>query len=119
MTEYSLALALVAIVCVVIVRGLGEQTSVKYDDIAASIAAGGPGGCWVAAELFGGWYAPKTVAARYYVNYIGPDWFKDFYLRNGENFSKFLHSHPSVKPVVQPLFEYFAREGSKALNNVS
>jgi hypothetical protein len=69
-------------------------------------------GCWVAAEIFGGWYEPKTCAARYYINSLAPTWFKNFYLKYGEKTAKFIHNKPIFKMLLRPLFEYFAYRGS-------
>lgn len=78
-------------------------------------AAGGFGkffaGCWVASEIFGGWNEPKTVAARIYVNSIGPKWFKNIYLRFGKSFADFISNKPILKLLLKPLFEMFAKKG--------
>jgi len=71
--------------------------------------ASGPG-CWVAAELFGGWYEPKTVAARHYINDIGPSWFKKLYLEHGLDFARFIKDKPILKTAIRPLFEYFSQK---------
>lgn len=64
-------------------------------------------GCWVASEIFGGWYHPKTVMARLYINYIAPNWFKEFYIRYGKKFSEFISNKPMIKIILRPLFEMF------------
>lgn len=74
-------------------------------------------GCWVASEIFGGWYEPRTVAARNYVNLIGPKWFKDFYIKHGEKIAKFISNKPVLKNMLRPLFEYFAKRGGYAYSN--
>jgi hypothetical protein len=68
-------------------------------------------GCWVAAEIFGGWYAPKTVLARNYVNAMAPKWFFNFYIKNGEEIAKFIKNKPILKLALRPLFELFAKLG--------
>jgi len=73
------------------------------------------GMCWVASELFGGWYEPKTVAARYYISEIGPKWFKNIYLKHGEKFAKFISNKPWLKNMIRPLFEFFSKVGSKVI----
>ncbi len=114
-------LVLVAVVSIGIMRSFGKDTIYStYDNINESmIVAGDPGGCWVASELFGGWYEPKTVAARYYVNNMAPLWFKDLYLAHGEKFAQTLHKHPMLKPLVRPLFEHFAEQGAKLIEKTS
>jgi hypothetical protein len=66
------------------------------------------GGCWVAAEVFGGWHHPQTVLARVYVNFLAPSWFKNFYMAYGERIAKFIHNKPILKKILRPLFEMFA-----------
>lgn len=115
-------IAVVAIPILKIVGGSEESDSGglggTYTRIQDSIA-GTQAGCWVASELFGGWYEPQTVAARYYVNNIAPVWFKDLYLSHGEKFAQTLHKHPELKPLIRPLFEHFAEQGAKALKTHS
>ncbi|MDD5387602.1 MAG: hypothetical protein PHQ22_10455 [Sulfuricurvum sp.] len=64
--------------------------------------------CWVAKEVFGSWEHPKTVLARYYINNIGPKWFKKFYLTHGEKIAQFISNKPMLKICIRPLFELFA-----------
>ena len=71
--------------------------------------------CWVAAEIFGGWNKPKTVMARYYINFIAPVWFKNFYLANGKAIAKFISNKPVLKMMIRPLFECFAYMGGRAI----
>lgn len=70
-------------------------------------------GCWVAAEIFGGWDMPKTVAARWYVNNDAPVWFRELYMDYGEWFAGWLKGHSLIKKLVRPLFEYFAWRGRR------
>lgn len=63
--------------------------------------------CWVAAELFGGWNEYKTVMARYYIMYMAPAWFKEFYAKRGEQFALYIQNKPIIKMLVRPLFEMF------------
>ena len=69
------------------------------------------GGCWVAAEIFGGWNEPKTTMARYFINELAPKWFKKLYLKYGEGVAKFIHNKPVFRFMLRPLFEYFALKG--------
>lgn len=65
--------------------------------------------CWVAAEVFpGGWDDPKTHAARYFIGHIGPEWFKNLYIKRGEKFAEFISNKPIIKFFVRGLFEVFA-----------
>lgn len=74
-----------------------------------ALAAAPP--CWVASEIFGGWYHPKTIRARYYVNNIAPNWFRELYMKYGESIAKFISNKPLLKNILKPLFEMFARKG--------
>jgi len=67
--------------------------------------------CWVASEIFGGWFAPKTIQARCYITYLAPPWFRNFYIRHGEKMAHFISNKPLLKILLRPLFEYFAWRG--------
>lgn len=78
--------------------------------------------CWVAAEIFGGdytkdesWEHEKVKTARYYINFISPCWFNNFYIKHGEAIAKFIHNKPILKMMIKPLFEYFALRGKQAM----
>jgi hypothetical protein len=90
------------------------QTAAQLMQGAGSLASGisGTGGakslfCWVASEIFGGWYHHKTVMARIYIDRIAPEWFKEFYIHHGEKIAKFISDKPILKLMLQPLFEIF------------
>jgi len=72
---------------------------------------GGMFGCWVAAEVFGGWEKPKTILARFYIRNIAPLWFRNFYMKYGERIAKFIHNKLILKIIIRPLFEMFALVG--------
>lgn len=65
-------------------------------------------GCWVASEIFGGWYHPKTIWARMY---IANSLFKNLYLKYGERISLIIKNNLILKLMLRPLFEYFAMKG--------
>lgn len=69
--------------------------------------------CWVASELFGGWYHPQTVNARKYVAFVAPAWFRKAYIKYGERIAKFISNKPRLKNLIRPLFVRFAEIGSK------
>lgn len=77
--------------------------------------AGWFGTCWVAAEIFGGWYHPKTVGARHFIGNIAPKWFRDFYVKHGEKIAKYISDKPVIKAILWPLFEIFSFIGRKRL----
>lgn len=76
--------------------------------------------CWVAAVIFGGWHEPKTVQARYYVSYMAPRWFREWYIAHGRRIAAFIQDKPLLILALRPLFEFFAwqarlgRKGSYA-----
>lgn len=86
-----------------------------YTEIAKLVAMLFAGGCWVASVIYGktiedGWFKPETIKARLYVNLKAPNWFRNFYYRNGRNIAKFIHKHSWLKPIVRPLFDWFGRK---------
>ncbi|MBI4431855.1 MAG: hypothetical protein HY587_09125 [Candidatus Omnitrophica bacterium] len=119
-------IVLIAVVSIGILRKVGgspdaetpEGVSGMFFVIEQNLTPATAGGCWVAAELFGGWYEPKTVSARYYVNHMAPAWFRAAYLAHGRDFAKVLHQHPELKPLVRPLFEHFASEGERLIRSI-
>ena len=89
----------------------GDSPFTQAGSVIGSLAAVAAGGCWVAAEVFGGWYEPKTCACRYYISNLGPKWFKSLYMKFGESFSKVVKKHSWLKKIITPLFEKFAKLG--------
>lgn len=81
-----------------------------------AMAAVAGGGCWVAKEIFGYWEHPKTIRARFWINMIGPKWFKKFYWKHGEKFAKFISDKPIIKIMLRPLFETFSFLGKEEPN---
>lgn len=67
--------------------------------------------CWVASEIYGGWFKPKTVAARYYVANEAPSWFRNAYIKHGKQFAEFIKDKPVIKAIIKPLFDFFAKKG--------
>ena len=68
-------------------------------------------GCWVAAEVFGGWDKLKTRFARIFIMTRMPKWFRGAYLKYGERFANFISDKPALKASVKPVFEVFALGG--------
>jgi len=69
--------------------------------------------CWVASELFGGWFEPKTVGARTFIAELAPKWFRDLYIKHGKRFAQFIKNKPWLKNLIRPLFERFSEIGMK------
>ena len=112
-------------------RGLGEAAAVRAGQAAVEDAAGlqSPGQqtksmmaigkeasapmlialCWVAREVLPGqWRDCRT-----YILFRAPSWFRLWYAKNGEETAEWLHAHPWAKPLVRPLFRYFAWRGKR------
>lgn len=82
----------------------GTAKLLKYGLMAGSLF-----GCWVAREVLPGqWRDCRT-----YVFFGSPKWFRNWYLKNGEQTAEWLRSHPWAKVPVRPLFRYFAWRGRK------
>lgn len=65
--------------------------------------------CWVAREVI-----PKRWKdCRTYILFRAPRWFRVWYVRNGESVAKWLQANPWAKPLLWPLFRYFAWRGSQ------
>ncbi len=82
-----------------------------YMDV-AKLAAMFAGGCWVAAAVFNGWDDVRTHNARYFINFMGPLWFKRFYLANGEKIAEFIKDKAILRMALRPLFEIFSFLGN-------
>ena len=80
-----------------------------------SAAGGVASKCWVASELFGGWFHPKTIGARIYVTEIAPKWFERFYTKHGEHIALFISNKPILKIILKPVFEIFSYVGRMSL----
>ena len=75
---------------------------------------GGMGGfgCWIAAELYGGWYEPKTILARRYVNSDRfPRLLHRLYMKYGKRVAGFMKRYEFVKPLFRPIFDIFVEKG--------
>jgi hypothetical protein len=92
--------------------GFGQQL---LGGVASSFAHGlgqaAGGGCWVAAELYGGWFAPETCAIR---NWIWNTWwmkpFAWFYLNFGQRWAAAIKKHDSIRRPTKYLFDFFLRQ---------
>lgn len=63
--------------------------------------------CWVAREVV----PSEWREARTGVLFTAPRWFRRFYLQHGEKAASWLRTHSWAKPLVRPLFRYFAKRG--------
>lgn len=68
-------------------------------------------GCWVAAEIFGGWSKLKTRFARIFIQTKAPAWFRSIYMKHGEAIATFIRDKEWIKNAIRPMFESFAVKG--------
>ena len=86
----------------------------KVQSTAPRNSSGGYQGCWIAAEIYGGWDEPKTVLARKYVNSDQfPKLLFDLYMKYGERVSTFIRKYKFIKPILKPIFDIFVERGKK------
>lgn len=96
---------------------IGASRQARADIIGAGLGALGQiggafaRGCWVAAELFGGWTHPKTNRVRFYMTFRASDALRDWYLAHGERLAMLLREVPSLKRWLRPYFEALAVAG--------
>ena len=68
--------------------------------------------CWIAAELYGGWYEPKTILARKYVSSDRfPKFLYNLYMKYGERVAGFIGKYKFIKPLFRPIFDTFVNRG--------
>jgi len=68
-------------------------------------------GCWVAAKVFGGELKRKTLDAKFFVLFVAPRWFRNFYMEHGEAFADRIKNNKLAKAALRPVFELFATLG--------
>lgn len=70
----------------------------------------GKPGCWVAAELYGGWFSLETCSIR---NWIWSTWwmkpFALFYMRFGQRWAEWIKRNASARRMTKKLFDMFLR----------
>lgn len=85
---------------------------------AAAAAGGGTSGaisaalmalCWVAREVL----PEQWRDCRTYVLFGAPKWFRNWYVKNGEQAAEWLRAHPWAKVPLKPVFRYFAWRGKE------
>lgn len=78
--------------------------------LGSSAMAKGAFTCWVAAELYGGWFAPETISIRswlYRTKYMSP--FLFFYRLLGERWAELIRTRPLLRRSSKLLFDLFLR----------
>ena len=72
------------------------------------------GGCWIAAELYGGWYKPRTILARKFVNSSKfPKILFNLYMKYGKQTARFIKKYKFMKLILKPIFDIFVTKGRK------
>jgi hypothetical protein len=92
-----------------------QQGFKTFADVLTAIKQGGaaaanPPGCWIAAEIYGGWDDPRTIAVR---KWLHTEFVKtafgrivmSAYLRFGERIAEQIKLHPLLKRIFKPVFD--------------
>lgn len=71
--------------------------------------------CWIAAEIYGGWYDPRTVTIRQWLmeNFEG-HWLLNLYIRFGERMAIMVREHRPMRWFFTRIFNHFLRLARKA-----
>jgi len=75
-------------------------------------------GCWVAKAIYGSWEDERTIKAKFFINEIGPKWFKRFYWKYGPSFGEFISDKPFIKAVLKPIFDLFGFMAEVSMSKV-
>ena len=65
-------------------------------------------GCWVAAELYGGWYEPRTIAVRGWINQRPA--ILAIYMRIGEWWANVIRRNDPLRIVTKAVFDWILRQ---------
>jgi hypothetical protein len=101
--------------------GIGQQAGQAADQASTAFWGSLMGGlsslggaaitkCWVAAELYGGWYAPETIVIRAWLD--ATSWMKPFvwfYTRVGRDWAALIRHDLILRRATQKLFDWFLR----------
>ena len=69
--------------------------------------------CWIAAEIYGGWYDPRTILIRQWLtqNFAG-HWLLNLYIQYGERVARLVRKHRTVRWFFTRVFNRFLRLAS-------
>lgn len=103
-------------------NGLASGIAGGISATPSAITGAGRGKCWIAAELYGGWYEPRTVLVRAWLNCeFCEHWYGRVtmfvYGLTGRPIAAALRRFPSLKPFFRLLFDaalYEAQKGRRA-----
>ena len=72
-------------------------------------------GCWIAAEIYGGWDEPRTVLVRQWLweNFTG-HWLLNLYVRYGERVAAMVRKYKPVRWFFTRIFNSFLRQAREA-----
>ena len=101
-------------------KTLDEKKLNDEDKQASKVSSAGIGTrnvyvpCWIAAELYGGWYEPRTKLARKFVNSSKfPKMLFNLYMKYGERTAKFIRKYKFMKLIFKPIFNWFVKMGKQ------
>lgn len=71
--------------------------------------------CWIAAEIYGGWYEPRTVLVRKWLleNFTG-HWLLDLYIRFGQRVAAMVRKYRPMRWIFTRIFNQFLRQARAA-----
>lgn len=77
--------------------------------------AAGNAFCWIAAEIFGGWHEPRTIAVReWLMQNFADHWLLSLYRKYGERTAKAIRRHRSLRWIFTGLCSLALRQARKA-----
>lgn len=77
-----------------------QQKAGMYQGIGALVGGAMAMMCWVAREVYGT-ETNEWIIFRQWVITEAPEWFRDLYIENGEQFAKFISDKPILKSIVK------------------
>jgi hypothetical protein len=87
--------------------------------VASGVGGKLPPVCWIAAELYGGWYEPRTVLVR---EWLHTDFSKlwvgrkllNLYRKYGERTAAAIRRYPVLRTFFRPLFDLALRQAARS-----
>lgn len=94
-----------------------KATQLGFFGSIAGAAGEAAGACWVARELYGGWFEPRTVDVRRYVLSLKSHWFGRYFLRAytrfGEQWARLIRRNRMWRWATRLLFNHLLRRARK------
>lgn len=88
--------------------GSWGQTMIRFEDTVVQLAGDVAGAvgmmCWVARECLGT-KDDRWLLFRHWMLNKAPNWFRNLYLKHGEQFAKWIHNKPVLKSIIRSWME--------------